>query len=171
MKTLVELFDACNHSNLYTKVKTEDGRFEVDYRFIENSRQGILYVLFEPSEGKVDWVVNFAYARKPYKDMKIGYKVHGGFLESWRLIKDAIGTKVKQKGADGAYKWKKVVVAGYSHGGALAALCHEFVWYEREDLRANGLVGYSFDGPRVYAGFWVKKELKERWRTFTVFRN
>ena len=72
---------------------------------------------------------------------------------------------------DGTYRWKQVTVAGYSHGGALAALCHECVWYERPDLREEGLVGISFDGPRVFAGLWIPKELKERWRNFYVFRN
>lgn len=72
---------------------------------------------------------------------------------------------------NGAYYWKKVIVAGYSHGGALAVLCHECVWYERPDLREDGLVGISFDGPRIFAGLWIPKKLKERWRNFYVFRN
>jgi hypothetical protein len=25
------------------------------------------------------------------------------------------------------FKWKEVIIAGYSHGGALAAFCHECV--------------------------------------------
>ena len=78
----------------------------------------------------------------------------------------------KIEGAERRYKWNKVVIVGYSHGGALTALCHECVWFEREDLRqGDGIVGISFDGPRVYAGLWIKKELKERWRNFYVFRN
>ena len=160
MKTLTELFQICNNGN-YTMVN--DGAHEVDYKFLEED--DILYIFFEPSDGKIDWRVNFAYWRKPYKDMEISYRVHGGFLDSWKLVRDAIKEKVR------APQWKRIVVVGYSHGAALAALCHEFVWFERPDLRENGLVGYGFDGPRVYAGFIIKPQLKERWRTFTMFRN
>jgi hypothetical protein len=102
--------------------------------------------------------------------MEIPYRVHGGFLDSWKLIDDIIINKVTER-ANGEYKWRNIVVSGYSHGAAIAALCHEAVWYHRPDLRNNGLVGYGFDGPRVYAGFKVKKALQERWRTFTMFRN
>jgi hypothetical protein len=54
------------------------------------------------------------------------------------------------------------VVVGYSHGGALAAFCHECVWFHRPDLREKGLLGYGFEAPRIYAGFKVKKELAQR---------
>ena len=173
MKSLIELFDLCNNRKDYTTVKVEKKKFEkyeVDYKFIEE--EDVLYIFFEPSDGRTDWVVNFSYWRKPYDDMEIGYRVHGGFLESWKLIKDVVRAKVTENGANGRYKWNKVVIVGYSHGGALAALCHECVWFEREDLRqGDSIVGVSFDGPRVYAGFWIKKELRERWRNFYVIRN
>ena len=68
------------------------------------------------------------------------------------------------------YKWQKIIVVGYSHGGALAAFCHECVWFWRPDLREAGLVGYGFEAPRIYAEYRVKPELKERWATFTVVR-
>ena len=112
--------------------------------------------------------------------MEQGYRVHGGFLESWKLVKDIIRAKITEKdmaqqeeidGVERDYKWKKIIIVGYSHGGALAALCHECVWFEREDLRAGDLVGISFDGPRVFAGLRIPKTLKERWAHFYVFRN
>lgn len=161
MKSLTELFQICNLDKDYITVS--DGAHEVDYKFLEED--DTLYIFFEPSDGKIDWRVNFAYWRKPYKDMEAPYRVHGGFLDSWKLIDDFIVDKVKDS------KWRHIVVVGYSHGAALAALCHEAVWYHRPDLREEGLVGYGFDGPRIYAGFVIKPALKERWRTFTMFRN
>lgn len=170
---LIDLFNECNKQEGYVTVKVEKEKFkkyEVDYKFIEN--KNTLYIFFEPSDGRTDWIVNFSYWRKPYRDMKIGYRVHGGFLESWSLVKDAVRARVGEKNADGRYRWEKIVIVGYSHGGALAVLCHECVWFEREDLRAGeNLIGISFDGPRVYAGLWIKKELKERWRNFYLIRN
>ena len=110
--------------------------------------------------------------------MAISYRVHGGFLESFKLIDNIIGAKIREVAdpemdEDGHWNWKfkKVVIVGYSHGGALAALCHEYVWYNRVDLREGGVVGISFDGPRVYGGLWVPKALKQRWEHFYVFRN
>ena len=168
---LLELFNVCNNRRDYTTVTPENKKYEVDYKFVEDEDARTLYIFFEPSDGKVDWRVNFSYWRKPYSDMETNYKVHGGYLESWKLIDDAIGAKIAETCADGSLKWLKVVIVGYSHGGALAALCHEYVWYHREDLRAEGLVGISFDGPRIYGGLVVPKALKERWAHFYVFRN
>ena len=54
----------------------------------------------------------------------------------------------------------------------MAAFCHECCWYHRPDLRDNhALEGYGFEAPRIYAGWHVKKALKERWETFTVIRD
>ena len=166
---LIDLFNLCNNRRDYTTVVPHDKEYEVDYKFIEDGET--LYIFFEPSDGKTDWKVNFKYWRKPYKDMSVRYRVHGGFLDSWKLVDDAVGAKIAEVGANGDYKWRRVVIVGYSHGGALAALCHEFVWYNRADLRANGLIGISFDGPRIYGGFRVPKALRERWAHFYVFRN
>lgn len=171
MLTLVELFDICNNRRDYTTVTPSNKKYEVDYKFLEDEEEETLYIFFEPSDGRTDWIVNFAYWRKPYDDMEIGYRVHGGFLESWKLIEDAIGAKIMEMSADGCFKWRKVIVVGYSHGGALSALCHEYVWFNRPDLRLEGLTGISFDGPRVYAGLHIKKSLRERWRNFYVIRN
>lgn len=174
MKTLIELFNICNNRQDYITVKATQEKFkryEVDYKFIEED--DVLYIFFEPSDGRVDWRVNFSYWRKPYKDMEIEYRVHGGFLESWKLIHDQVRFKIVEKKAEGGFKFNKIVSVGYSHGGPLAALCHECAWFERKDLRDKdgALVGINFDGPRMYAGLWIKEELKERWRNFYNFRN
>ena len=180
MRTLIELFDICNNRRDYTTITRADGKktYEVDYKFEEDDDGRTLYIYFEPSDGNVDWRVNFAYWRKPYKDMAVNYRVHGGFLESWKLIADAIGAKIREVvepeiDDDGHWNWKykKIVIVGYSHGGALAALCHEFVWYNRVDLRDGGVIGISFDGPRIYGGLWVPQALRERWAHFHVIRN
>ena len=109
------------------------------------------------------------FKKKPYKDMEIPYKVHGGFLAAWREVKDVIKQKIEEKDGNGKFKFESITVVGYSHGGALAALCHEFCWFWRNDIKDN-LFGFGFEAPRVYGGFRVKKELKERWEHFTVIR-
>lgn len=93
-------------------------------------------------------------------------------MKCWKMVQDIVIDKVMEKDEEGNYKWTRIVVVGYSHGGALAALCHECVWYNREDLReGDALMGYGFEAPRVYAGWRMPKALKERWKNFTVYRN
>lgn len=162
------LFKVCNIDEIYTQVG--DG---VDYGFIEDRIGHVLYIFFEPSDGLDDWRNNFSYWRKPYKDMEMPYRVHGGFLKCWKTIDKVVIDKVMERRGTGAYMWDKVIVVGYSHGGALAALCHEAVWFHREDLRnkCGALQGYGFEAPRIYAGWKMNRELAKRWAAFTVYRN
>lgn len=158
-----ELFFKCAYTIPYKQVGDS-----VNYAFEE--QDDILYIYFEGSNSITDWVRNFLFPAKPYKDMEISYRVHRGFLAAWKEVEDIIIAKITEKVQD-QYKWKKIIVIGYSHGGALAGLCHECVWFWRPDLRKDGLEGYGFEAPRFYAGFKVKKALQERWKTFKVIRN
>lgn len=122
-----------------------------------------LFLLFQWSRGKEDWKTNFNFPVKPYSDMGVKWKCHRGFLKVWKSIKPFLVEAVHDSTI------KNVVVVGYSHGAAIATLAHEYVWFERPDLRDN-LVGYGFGCPRCYWGI-MKKELKQRWANFHPVRN
>ena len=93
-------------------------------------REGdILYLCFQWSNGEEDWKNNFDFPAKPYSDMGVKWYCHRGFLRVWKAIKPYICDAVHDMSV------KKIVVIGYSHGAAIATLAHEYVWYEREDLR------------------------------------
>ncbi len=128
-------------------------------------REGdILYIFFEGSDGKNDWKNNLDFPAKAYKRMgKTVWFAHRGFLKVWKEIEPMLAEDIADK------EFKKIVISGYSHGGALAMLCHEYAWYHRPDLRKT-LESYGFGAPRV---FWGVKtaELKSRWKGFTVVRN
>lgn len=173
---LSELFHKCAYDIEY-KTVGED----VNYAFVEEG--STLYIYFEGSSSTTDWIRNFLFSKKPYKDMEIPYRVHRGFLAAWKEVEDIIIAKVTEQSRKRyynsfedvyyfkkEYKWKEVIIAGYSHGGALAAFCHECVWFHRPDLREKGLHGYGFEAPRIYAGYKVKKEIASRWDKFTVIR-
>lgn len=136
---------------------------DVDYAFEENGDQ--LIIVFKESDSKVDWKRNFAFKKKPYKDMNVPYRVHGGFLKSWKEVEDIVIAKITETKENGEYKFNSIYVTGWSHGGALTMLCHECVWFHRPDIRKN-CFSVSFDGPRVYGGRKVKPELRERWEHF-----
>lgn len=140
---------------------------DVSYKFIREGN--ILYIYFQGSNGGTDRKMNFKFWkkiwwRKPYKGMENSFRVHAGFLECRKQVEDLVIKKIKDPSI------KKLIVCGYSHGAALATLCHECCWFHRPDLRKT-LEGYAFEPPRVYGGFWVKKSLKERWANLLLIRN
>ena len=163
---LSELF-----SNCAWKVHYEQIGDSVNYAFVEDIKTHTLTIYFQGSNSISDWVRNFLFPAKPYKDMDIPYRVHRGFLEAWKTVEDLIISKVKEIDSPLlCYKWKHIIVVGYSHGAALAGLCHECIWFHRPDLRKEDLTTYCFESPRFYGGFKVKKELKERWERCLVVR-
>lgn len=142
--------------------------------FIE-SRGSALYIFFEKSNGLADWHSNLDFgavlhselnedtrAVTPYKRMDEEWYCHGGFLRVWRSVLPYIEWALLD------LRFKRIVTVGYSHGAALALLCHEYLWFNRRDLRDN-IEGYGFGCPRVIYGK-VPRE-RERWKRFTVVRN
>lgn len=163
---LSTLFENCAYNIHYEQIGDS-----VNYAFVEEDRT--LYIYFQGSNSITDWVRNFFFKKKAYKTDGVVFRVHAGFLSAWKEVEDIIIAKITEKEPWGAwnFKYDHIVVVGYSHGGALAGLCHECVWYHRPDLREDGLEGYGFESPRFYAGFRVKPELRERWEKFTVIRD
>lgn len=118
-----------------------------------------LYIFFEKSVGTADWKSNFDFPARAYGKLF----VHKGFLEVWELIKPKIKEYINDKSI------KKIIIVGYSHGAAIAVLCHEYVWSCRPDIREK-IEGYGFGCPRVLWGI-KNAETKKRWERFTVIRN
>lgn len=157
MNILQKLYWKCINAN-YTHVEN-DGDYAIQ-------REGsTLYLLFQCTNSKIDWKNNFDFPARPYADMGIKWRCHRGFLRVWKSIKPYI----KEAVADTSVK--KIFVIGYSHGAAIATLAHEYVWFNRPDLREDGLEGFGYGCPRCYWGFRVKKSLKERWEHFHPIRN
>ena len=122
-----------------------------------------LYLFFEGSNGRNDWRNNLDFPATAYPDAPIPWRAHRGFLRTWQEIAPHIHPAVAEKSI------RAITVAGYSHGGAIAMLCHEYVWRHRPDLRKR-LWGYGFGAPRV---LWGRRPpaLLASWEQFTVVRN
>lgn len=127
---LTKLFLKCLHAE-YTHM---DG---VSYAFLREGAS--LTVLFEDSNGKLDWQRNLDFA----VNESDGALVHRGFLEAFSLVEDLIAEAIKSPSL------RRLTVAGYSHGGALAVLCHAYAYSVRPDLRAH-LQTVTYGAPRVY---------------------
>ena len=186
---MVKLFQRClNAKYIHTSIGG-DYSIEVD--------GDTLYLLFECSDGKEDWIHNFDFipekhkdrentpklalfsgilkaVRKyskmpytPYKNMFKKWRVHGGFLKVWKSMKDDIEAYVADILTTHS-EIKKIVCIGYSHGAALAVLSTENMEYLYGD--SYEVSGYGFGTPRVLWGI-VPKEVKYRLRNFTSVRN
>lgn len=135
---------------------------DINYAFLRE--KDVLYLFFEASNGTADWKRNFDFPAKPYKRMgKTVWFAHSGFLQVWKEIEPRLAPLIHDR------RLQKIVIAGYSHGAAIAVLCHEYVWYARADLRTR-LEGYGFGCPRVFWGV-LTPPLARRWERFTVVRN
>ena len=156
MKLLEDLYLRClNAPYIHTE---NDG----DYFY--EIKNNILYLYFQCTNGGDDWKNNFDFPAKPYSDMGIKWRCHRGFLRVWKSIKPFLKDVIMDENIEGVY------IVGYSHGAAIATLAHEYVWFNRPDLR-NNMKGFGFGCPRCYWGFRVKKFLKERWENFYPIRN
>ncbi len=123
-----------------------------------------LYIFFEWSRGATDWRSNLDFPAVAYKRMgKTVWFAHRGFVDAWKLTEPHLESAI----ADTSLK--NIVITGYSHGAAIAVLCHEYVWYHRPDLR-DKTRGYGFGCPRVLWGA-LSDEVRKRWERFTVIRN
>lgn len=166
MKTLLELFQRCNNIT-YNHVEEHDGDFASEVE------DGVLYIYFQKTNSKEDWKHNFAFAATPYKEMGHKWRCHSGFLKVWKSLKLYV-KQITDCYLGNDYQPElvsHVVVCGYSHGAALAGLCHEWIWFHYPEWR-DKLVGYGFGCPRFYWGWfgYMSKELKERWKSFYPVR-
>ncbi len=127
-------------------------------------REGdILYIFLEKSEGIEDWGNNADFSVRAYeREGKTQFYAHRGFLRVWESMLPYLAGEISDPFLVG------IVRVGYSHGAALAVLCHEYVWSKRPDLRGK-LLGYGFAAPRVIWGM-ISRRMARRWASFYVLR-
>lgn len=122
-----------------------------------------LYLWFEKSNGTVDWLNNIDFAATPYHDMSPPWLCHAGFLRVWQSIRPHVTPLILDPTV------RHICTVGYSHGAAIATLCHEFIWYHRPDLRES-ICGYGYGAPRVLYTC-VPPSVAIRWQSFFLIRN
>ena len=152
---LYKMFNDC----LHRRYRSTDVGASWDFA----RRGGELRIYFEPSNGTQDWLHNLTFHSIPYQEMQPPWECHAGFLQCWKSVKPHISALI----ADPTVTSVRIV--GYSHGAALALLCHEFIYFHRSDLR-DSLLGVGFGCPRVLYGM-PPPEIAERWEQFYVVRN
>lgn len=155
---MVELFKRCLNAK-YTETP-ESGDYAIQ---VEGDT---LFLLFQKSRGRADWINNFRFGAIPYKHMAEEWRAHRGFVRVWKAMRDEVEQKVAE--ILNTAQLKKITAVGYSHGGALAVLATEDMAYLYGDRYE--VTGYGFGGPRVLWGR-VPDSVKKRLECFTLIRN
>lgn len=137
---LIELFRNCAYNIKYQTVGND-----VNYAFVEEGEE--LYIYFECSGSMEDWRKNFDFCHKAYGL----FKVHRGFYTAYYEVREIILDKLYSK------IYKKVTVVGYSHGSAIATICHQDIRYHFPKLE---LQTFAFESPRCLK---VPKKLRYYW--------
>ncbi len=133
---LYRLFEHCLTINYQT---TSSG---ADYAVL---REGdTLYLFFEHSRGSEDWLNNLNFRIRPYHDMHPVWYCHAGFLRVFRSLLPHLLPVIKDPSV------RQMFLVGYSHGGALAVLCHEAAVFHRPEL-ARHITTLAYGAPRVLA--------------------
>lgn len=127
---------------------------------------GTLYIYFEHSNGKTDWINNLDFPTMAYSNSEgKAFLAHRGFLRVFKSITPYLATAIENAKAN---KYEKIIIVGYSHGGALSVLCHEYLWYNLENMR-DKIYTYAIAPPRV---IWGRvSHLENRWQYLTTVIN
>jgi hypothetical protein len=144
----------------YTHLEDETASFAYKFSTDDLLVTG-LNIYFEWSNGATDWKNNFDFPAKPYRDMEDKWYAHRGFLRVWKAIEPHLKEAIMNPDI------RYIHIYGYSHGAAIALLCHEYCKYHRPDIN---VYGYGFGAPRVIWGF-PNKRVKKRFEGFLVIRN
>lgn len=138
---LSELFARCLGANYIHTVEDGDYAIELD--------GDTLYLLFQWSHSHMDWVSNFDFPAKAYKNGEDKWCVHRGFLRVWKAMRDDIERAVINALNEHA-EIAEIVCVGYSHGAAIALLATEDMQYLFGYFK--NVSGYGFGAPRVVWG-------------------
>lgn len=143
----LELFQAC------LRGPWETSGVDTQWRFLKGENA----LIFCGSNSKADWKANFAFPVVPYKKTPVRWYAHGGFVRRWKSARDDVFAWVNNLRDPN----RVLVIAGYSHGAALATLAHE-------DFTFNGVATETttFGAPRV---LWMPgKKVRGRFRGVKV---
>ena len=138
----------------------ENKKTDTEISFTE--KDGKLYISFQGSESKLDWIQNFMFGKVPYSNMKKKFFIHMGFIKKYKSVREDVLNRVREARARGI---KKIEIRGFSQGAALATIAHEDILYHFNE--PNTII---FGSPRVF-GWWNKKLLNELLSGVTNVRN
>ena len=114
---------------------------------------------FDGSNDKIDWIYDFKFWHKkiPYEGASKKIKVHTGFIDSYRLVRPWVHAKIE--------KYDKIIISGFSLGGAIATLCALDIKYNFENKE---IILITAGSPRVGNKFFVESFNKREIKTYRL---
>lgn len=127
----------------------------VDWVIEKDDEEKKIRLLFQESNGLKDWITNFRFPGKLYKKQNSVLRVHKGYGNAWKSANDSIMNyliKVCDENPD-----YKVIIAGWSYGGAMAQLAAEdFNFRTRSNLNnvnsGKKATLVTFGSPKLICG-------------------
>lgn len=144
--------------NLIINTKHEDYNEDgdsVNYLIQVDNENKIVRLIFEQSKSKRDWINNFAFPIKPYKNQKNVLLVSRGYARAYKSCNDKIQELFIKKVNEN--KNYKIEISGWSFGGAMAILAAEDFYY-RSNKKANVI---TFGTPKILFGKKSKEHILE----------
>ena len=154
-KILHDLFFDCLSRDYHTAGNAASYDIEI--------RDGTLVIFFEASNGSEDWSNNLNFRIRPYDRMDPVWYCHAGFLKVFKSVFPYVEPYIN------APEIRRAVVVGYSHGGALAILCHEAIRFRRPDMGRH-LLTFAYGAPRVLFET-IPYAVRERFRELYLIQN
>ena len=112
------------------------------------TKHGELSLMFRETVGKEGWMSNFRFTRTPYSNMVGSFKVHTGFLELYKSIREEVLSACEQTSGD-----TPILLFGYSQGGAVAQIAAEDIQYHmhvENRIPETNVWTYALGAPRVF---------------------
>ena len=125
----------------YKEISTHKIGLDLDYGI--EVIGGRVYLCLDGSNSFSDWVYDFMFPRKVYKNQTAHMVVHRGFAKVWKSGNDQIITELVE--ACRLNNESHPVIVGHSMGGALALFAAEDLFF-RSGIKAEV---YTFGAPKV----------------------
>lgn len=141
-----ELFNFLYH---YEHFKTVGEHLDYDVYVDENDKK--VRLMFQHTNGNLDWKTNFTFPKKPYRNQKNHMYVHGGWIKQYKSANDLIMNEyieVVKK-----YPDYKCEINGFSMGAALAQIAAED-FYFRTGIKPSVV---AFGCPKPFFGKKTRK--------------
>jgi predicted lipase len=141
----VSLIESNAELNLWLRLalKTPTHKNEkTDTEYYIKILDNVAFISFQGSTSKLDWKQNLDFLQVPYKRMPKKFRVHRGFLNKYKSVRNEIFQKIEQVDS--------VKISGFSQGGALASLLHEDIAFNYPGKLLSTVI---FSSPRVFSWF------------------
>lgn len=127
---------------------------EVDWAILTDKLGCVIRLLFEESTTRRDWINNFDFPIKLYKNQQHKFLVARGWGNAYKSCNDVIMQTMKE--TIEMYPEFKIEVLGWSYGGAMAQLAVEDINF-RFGRKCNLI---TFGSPKPLFGHRTKKYFK-----------